>query len=72
MPSGMVRPRASRAPKLGAGARAEAVENGWVITKNGVFADPNDRTGPCARCGAPHERYGPAGRPLCPTCRGEV
>ncbi|MEX5634385.1 hypothetical protein [Parafrankia sp. FMc2] len=24
--------------------------------------------GPCARCTTPHHRYGPGGRPLCPTC----
>ena len=24
--------------------------------------------GPCAGCGAPHERYGPDGRPHCSAC----
>ena len=25
-------------------------------------------TGPCTGCGAPHERYGPDGRPHCSAC----
>ena len=28
-------------------------------------------TGPCARCGADHLRYGPDGTPLCESCRGD-
>jgi len=28
------------------------------------------RTGPCARCGAEHLRYGPDGTPLCGQCSG--
>lgn len=28
-----------------------------------------DATGPCIRCGQRHQRYGPAGQPLCPACR---
>ena len=28
----------------------------------------SDTVGPCTKCGAPHERYGPAGRPLCAEC----
>ncbi|CAI7975624.1 conserved hypothetical protein [Frankia sp. Hr75.2] len=29
---------------------------------------PPDEVGPCAACHAYHHRYGPGGRPLCPTC----
>lgn len=27
-----------------------------------------NETGPCVSCGAPHELYGPNGRPHCDTC----
>ena len=30
---------------------------------------PLPGTGPCARCGSPTTRYGPAGSPLCDHCR---
>lgn len=69
MPAGMVRPRASHAPKLGAGAVVAYREAGWRITPGGR-PDTGIRTGPCARCGAQTVRYGPAGRPLCGDCEG--
>jgi hypothetical protein len=28
----------------------------------------SDTIGPCVGCGAPHERYGPGGRPHCAEC----
>ncbi len=28
----------------------------------------SDTIGPCTGCGAPHERYGPDGRPHCYAC----
>lgn len=32
--------------------------------------DPH--SGPCACCRTPCERYGPTGRPLCPTCQPQT
>lgn len=68
MPAGMVRPRASQVPPLGAGAVAQYRETGWRITEHGR---PSLGTvvGPCARCRDPTVRYGQTGHPLCPECR---
>lgn len=41
---------------------------GWTITPLGL-PDPGVTLGPCARCGALHELYGPNGRPLCDHCQ---
>lgn len=40
---------------------------GWTVT-NGV-PDTGLTTGPCTTCRQPHTRYGPTGKPHCPTCR---
>jgi len=67
MPAGLVRPRASQAPRLGAGAVLDYRERGWMITAFGRVSS-GIVTGPCARCRAVCVRYGPHGRPLCPNC----
>lgn len=68
MPSGMVRPRASKAPRLTAAAKAAYVAAGWKLTARGNL-DAGQWSGPCARCHRPCCRYGPHGHPWCPACR---
>lgn len=67
MPAGMVRPRASQVPPLGAGAIADYVQSGWHRTEGGGV-DTGQRIGPCGGCQEPTVLYGPFGRPLCRTC----
>ena len=65
-------PRASRAPRLGAGAVLEYEECGWTITEFGRV-DPGTVTGPCGRCRAPCVRYGPnSTSTLCDQCRDKT
>lgn len=70
MPAGMVRPRASLAPRLGSTARHLYRAAGWTVGSHGtVGMGGDDTSGPCARCRQPCIRYGPTGGPLCTTCR---
>lgn len=71
MPARQVRPRASQAPTLGAGAVMAYRETGWHFTAHGNL-DTGGITGPCTRCDTPCVRYGPAGRPLCNSCLQET
>jgi len=65
MPAGMV--HRSLAPRLGPDALAAYAAAGWTVRDGRVGIDQT--VGPCARCRQPTVRYGPRGRPLCPTCR---
>jgi hypothetical protein len=68
MPAGMVRPRASQVPPLGADAIAEYQRAGWHITAGGRVC-AGATTGPCAACSRPTRRYRLGGGPLCRSCR---
>lgn len=68
MPAGMVRPRASQVPELGAGAVAEYRAAGWRISPHGRVGI-GGALGPCGVCRELCVRYGPTGGPLCPSCR---
>lgn len=71
MPAGRVRPKASQAPVMGAGAVADYRAQGWTVRdgRHGrIIARDDDTTGPCALCGAACVRYGDQGGPLCPLC----
>lgn len=68
MPAGMVRPRASQVPPLGDAALSAYAAAGWQVTPDGRVGT-GSALGPCARCRQTTRRYGPAGNPLCPTCR---
>ena len=69
MHAGLVRPRASQAPRLGVGAVCDYRERGWTITPSGRVS-PGIVTGLCVRCRLVCIRYGPTGRPVCTDCRG--
>lgn len=70
VPAGMVRPRASQAPRLTEAAREAYRAAGWTITPHGQVCT-GQRVGPCATpaCRQPTVVYGPTGQPLCPACR---
>jgi hypothetical protein len=53
---------------LGAGAKADAVERGYVIGTDGRMSVPSE-IGPCTQCQAACVRYGPNGHPTCVPCR---
>jgi hypothetical protein len=71
VPAGMVRPRASQAPRLSPAVKALYAAAGWHLTDGGNL-DHGQWSGPCAACHHPCARYGPHGRPLCPTCRKDT
>lgn len=59
-----------RVPVIPRATAALYRDAGWTITP-AARPDTGQHTGPCAACRKPTVRYGPPGRPLCPSC-GEV
>ncbi|MEV4414997.1 hypothetical protein [Catellatospora sp. NPDC049609] len=53
---------------LGAGAAANAIENGFAIGRDGRMSVRTE-IGPCTSCHEECVRYGPDGHPLCVPCR---